>query len=69
MRNRGFLLNDITDTPLMFTIPALTDIYVLNTTGCRSRVELKHAGIIYTAWINNENIALDTMDILEGGVL
>lgn len=69
MRNRGFLLRDVKDTPLMFIIPALTDVRILNTSGVQSRAELKHAGVFYTAWINNKDIALDTMDILEGGVL
>lgn len=69
MRNVGFLLRDIKPVPLLFTIPAMTDIHIVNTHDNRSKVELTYAGRAYTAWINNEDIALDTMNVLEGGVL
>lgn len=63
-RKNGFLLRDIPYTKLMFTIPALTSIRIVRGLQERSMVDFSYQGSLFSAWVNNDDIALDTVDIL-----
>lgn len=62
--SNGFLLRDITYTSFLFIIPKFTTIHITMVDEDRSMVNFKYKQNPYSAWINNEDIALDTRSVL-----